>query len=270
MYISRNRGVPNHKRCDEVVMLKQRLNLGIEGSHYILYVPKKSKILSREGVLRFLREASDDQYLLDKVVLVMGVFGALRRCKLVNLTVDDIDDRGAVVVVNISDTKTGGPKSFTIIGESELNALLLYRKYAALRPKGKKERRFFLSYRNCRCTAQPVGKNTFGCIPSKVAKYLGYADAKDYTSHCLRRTSATLLVNAGADMLTLKRHGKWESDTVVSGYIEDSMASKNKISRLIAGAAVSNSGPSVSSSTRMERMVGILMCVQNINVELRH
>lgn len=171
----------------------------------------------------------------------MGVFGGLRRDELVKLTVDDIDDRGAVVVIKIGNTKTGGPKSFTIVEENEMSALQMYRKYAALRPKGLKEQRFFLCYRNGRCTAQPVGKNTFGSIPSKVAKYLGYADAKEYTGHCLRRTSATLLVDAGADMLTLKRHGKWKSDQVASGYIEDSMSSKNKICRMIAGVNVTES-----------------------------
>lgn len=41
-------------------------------------------------------------------------------------------------------------------------------------------------------------------------------------------------MNAGADVLTLKRHGKWKSDSVAAEYIEDSMASKNKISRMIA------------------------------------
>lgn len=126
------------------------------------YNPKKSKILSREDVLKFIQDASDDTYLLEKVVLVVGVFGGLRRDELVKLTVDDIDDRGAVVVVNIRETKTGCPKSFTIVEESEMNALQLFRKYAKLRPNGIKERRFFLCYRNGRCIAQPVGKNTFG------------------------------------------------------------------------------------------------------------
>ena len=166
----------------------------------------------------------------------MGIFRGLRRDEFVKLTVDDVDGRGAVVLIKVQETKTGGSKSFTIVEKNEMNALELYRKYAVLRPKGLKELRFFLCYWNRRCTAQPVGKNTFGGVPSKVANFLGYANAKEYTGHCLRRTSATLLVDAGADMLTLKRHGKWRSDTVAAGYIEESMASKNKISRMIAGS----------------------------------
>ncbi|KAJ8912461.1 hypothetical protein NQ315_002827 [Exocentrus adspersus] len=79
-----------------------------------------------------------------------------------------------------------------IVEENEMHALQLYRQYISVRPKEIKQRRFFLTYRNGRCTAQPVGKNTFGSIPSRIAKYLGYADAKMYTGHCLRRTSATL------------------------------------------------------------------------------
>ncbi|KAJ8912672.1 hypothetical protein NQ315_011031 [Exocentrus adspersus] len=61
-----------------------------------------------------------------------------------------------------------------------------------------------------RCTVQPVGKNTFGEIPSIIAKYLGLSDPDKYTGHCMRRTSATLLAEAGASMTTLKRHGGWK------------------------------------------------------------
>ncbi|XP_039279815.1 uncharacterized protein LOC120350456 [Nilaparvata lugens] len=44
--------------------------------------------------------------------------------------------------------------------------------------------------------------------------------------HALRRTSATLLINAGGTMTQLKRHGGWKSSTVAEGYIEESMGDK--------------------------------------------
>ena len=40
----------------------------------------------------------------------MGFFGGLRRDELVKLTVDDVDKRGAVVLIKIQDTKTGRNK----------------------------------------------------------------------------------------------------------------------------------------------------------------
>lgn len=162
------------------------------------YAPKKSKVLEGDQVLTFISEAPDDIYLLHKIVLIMGIFGALRREELVNMTVDDIEDKGACLLVKIPVTKTVSSKGFTIVEEDKVGALKLVKKYISLRPKGIKERRFFLTYRNSRCTAQPAGKNMIGGVPKIVAKFLKLEHANEYTGHCLRRTSSTLLVEAGA------------------------------------------------------------------------
>ncbi|KAJ8910251.1 hypothetical protein NQ315_014460 [Exocentrus adspersus] len=54
-----------------------------------------------------------------------------------------------------------------------------------------------------------MGKNTLAKIPCKVAQFLKLEHAHQYTGHCLRRTSATLLVNAGegyvAECISKKR-----------------------------------------------------------------
>jgi hypothetical protein len=57
-----------------------------------------------------------------------------------------------------------------------------------------------------------------------------------YTGHTFRRTSATLLADSGADLLTLKRHGGWKSNTVAEGYVEDSVCQKKRIGQQIANA----------------------------------
>jgi hypothetical protein len=81
---------------------------------------------------------------------------------------------------------------------------------------------------------QPVGINTFGGLPSKIAKFLELPSAKEYTGHCFRRTSASLLANAGADMSVIKRHGAWKSPNVAEGYVDDSLENK-KICKLLVG-----------------------------------
>ncbi|XP_048520678.1 uncharacterized protein LOC125503811 [Dendroctonus ponderosae] len=111
------------------------------------YVPKKSKVLSGEQVLKFLKNAPDDIYLLHKVVLLMGLFGGLRRDELVKMTVDHIEDKGVVIFVKVPETKTLTAKSFTVVDDENIGALSIIRKYSALRPKGIKEQRFFLTYR---------------------------------------------------------------------------------------------------------------------------
>lgn len=245
------------------------------------YVPKKSKVLTGDQVLTFMKHAPNETYLMHKVksldvrvfaanfyvntslqvVLIMGVFGALRRDEMVKMTIDDIQDKGCVILVKVPETKTGEAKGFTIVEEEEIGALKLVRQYVALRPMALRQRRFFLTYRNSCCTGQPVGKNTIGSVPSIIARYLKLDNAKEYTGHCMRRTSSTLLVEAGATFETLKMHGKWKSTTVAEGYIAESMASKNRIARMIASSV----GTSVEDKVELSSSEGTIV---NITGEL--
>lgn len=195
------------------------------------YTPKKSKVLTMGDVMKFLKEASDDKFLLMKVVLIFGLNGACRRAELYNLTVNDIEDTGKMLVITLHDTKTKKRRIFTV--GSECNGYEIYHKYSRLRPKTVKHNRFFIYYNHGKCTIQVIGINTFAKIPQKVAEYLKLPDASTYTGHCLRRTSATFLADSGADIQTLKRHGGWQSTNVAEGYIEESIANKLKISRSI-------------------------------------
>ncbi|XP_023312630.1 uncharacterized protein LOC111692753, partial [Anoplophora glabripennis] len=127
----------------------------------------------------------------------MGYFGGCRSQELLNMKISDIEDRDSVMVVNVPESKTGVSKKFTIVDEKEFSALPLLRLYMSLRPKG---------------------------LPNP----------SSYTGHCLRRTSATALANAGATMTNLKRHGGWKSSTVAEGYLEDSIELRNKTARMLS------------------------------------
>jgi site-specific recombinase XerD len=76
----------------------------------------------------------------------MGIAGGCRVGELVNMKIDDVDDRGNVLVVTLPDTKTNKPRMFTIIIEVAINAVDIYRKYVILRPQVVAYRRFFLNY----------------------------------------------------------------------------------------------------------------------------
>lgn len=186
-------------------------------------------------------------FIILKVVLIMEIFGACRTQELVNMLSSDIEDRGSVIIIKVSKTKNDINRIFTIIDEEDLGAARLVREYSALRPQG--VLRFFVAYRNKKCTLQPVGKNTFGKIPSRVAEWLGLDNPKTYTGHCGRRTSATLVADAGASMTTLKRHGGWKSSSVAEGYLADSMLHKNKVAKMIAGVEGEPSAASQSLKT---------------------
>lgn len=84
-------------------------------------------------------------------------------------------------------------------------------------------------------------------MPKIVASYLKLKDAESYTCHTFRRTSATLLADSGADLLTLKRHGCWKSSAVAEGYIEDSITSKAKIAKKLSNSVFGTSGSSIAA-----------------------
>lgn len=145
----------------------------------------------------------------------MGITGALRCDELVKTTIDDIEDNGSILIVRIPDCET------FVIDERTygVNFLKLFRTYAALRPTNIGHRRFFIAYRDGKCSIQVVGKNTLGKIPSVVAKFLGKPNYADYTGHCFRRTSANLLSDLAGNAFGFKRQGSWKSSTVVDGYV---------------------------------------------------
>lgn len=191
--------------------------------------PKKSKVFSREDVNKFLNNAPDDKYLLMKVVMIMGIAGACRREELVKIMIDDVEDRNEFILVNIPNTKTNISRSFTITEKAgEVDYAGIFRKYIAVRPENCQCKRFFLTFRNGKCIGLPVGINSIGAVPSKIAMYLDLEDPKSYTGHAFRRTSATFFVDSGADLLSLKRHGGWKSSSVAEGYVENSLRTKMK------------------------------------------
>ena len=57
----------------------------------------------------------------------MGAFCGLVRKELAKMRIDNIEDRGSVLVVDIAETKTGTSKSFTIVKEDSIGASNLVR-----------------------------------------------------------------------------------------------------------------------------------------------
>lgn len=190
------------------------------------FKPKKAKILTKENVSNFMNEAPDKIYLLIKVATIFGLAGACRREELKKITTDDIEDTGNFIIVKIQDTKNYTSRSFVISEEiNDGKYLLLYRKYAALRPPTN-HNRFFIYYKRGKCTKQCVGVNTFGKMPSEIAAFLRLPNPELYTGHSFRRSSATLLANSGEGITDIKRLGGWKSTTVAEGYIDDSTTYK--------------------------------------------
>ncbi|KAJ4444566.1 hypothetical protein ANN_06361 [Periplaneta americana] len=63
-------------------------------------------------------------------------------------------------------------------------------------------------------------------MPKLIVEFLKLPLPESYTGHCFRRSTASLLANSGADLLTIKRHCGWKSSCVEESYVEESIANK--------------------------------------------
>lgn len=164
-------------------------------------------------------------------MLAIGIAGACRREELTKMTLDDVKEQGDIVLINIPDSKTYTSRNFVLCGRGQE----YLKKYLNLRPPQVTTRRLFLFYRKSKCTSQVVGINSIGKMPSQIAYFLHLPNSETYTGHCFRRSSATLLADAGGDLMTLKRHGGWKSSSVAEGYVEESVQNKIEIAKKITG-----------------------------------
>jgi integrase len=160
------------------------------------------------------------------------VSGALRREELTNIVIKDIQQKDDIIVITIPKTKTNVSRSFVITKEEWVATVQLFLQIAD---------RLFIKYEKGKCCAVPVGINNIGSIPSKIATFLNLPNPSQYTGHCFRRSSATLLANRGGDLLTLKRHGGWKSGTVAESYVADSLKRKIDVAHMMTEAGPSGS-----------------------------
>lgn len=133
------------------------------------------------------------------------------------MKVEDVEDLGNKYLVSVGENKNNYSGQF-IIGN------LLYekvQKYMKLRPLDLNHNRFFIKYVNGKCNSQPIGIHKIGEVPSYIATYLQLPKPTKFTGHCFRRTSATLASDSGATLQMIKQLGRWRSDAIAEGYIEN-------------------------------------------------
>lgn len=240
------------KKCANLFAMLKRKSEG--------YKPKKSKILTKKHITTFLQTADNEiyldlkviffnilftfstKYLFFKVLLIFGVAGACRRAELTNLLKEDVINEESCFKVLVRDTKTKIDREFFITpGDIEgVDMMDTVKKYAEMRPPNCTHNRFFVTYRNKKCVNIPIGINTIGAVPFKIANFLKLSNPRQYTGHCFRRSSTSILANAGADLLTVKRHGGWKSNATAEGYIETSEENKKKTAIKILGESTSS------------------------------
>ncbi|XP_057657412.1 uncharacterized protein LOC130894550 [Diorhabda carinulata] len=121
---SRNRCEKEYKRFEDWCSSKKVRDIS-EKILSAYFAGKAEK--EKENIHRFLKEANDDQFLMMKVSLIVGVFDACRREEFIKLKIGDVVDDLTFITIKIPNTKTKIQEEFAItrgnIAETE-NAFL--------------------------------------------------------------------------------------------------------------------------------------------------
>ena len=97
------------------------------------------------------------------------------------------------MIIKLRDIKTKTSRNFTV----EEKFLKKVTSYLALQPQNTTSNRFFMNYRDRRCTNQEIGKNKLGRMPTEIAELLKLPNPEQYTGHSFRRLSAIRCADQG-------------------------------------------------------------------------
>lgn len=178
-----------------------------------------------------------------------GFYCGLRSCELVALYWEDLNFAQEGILVQIKKSKTdqagvGATKLMPKLPEEAICPVYYYTKYREHFTE--LTGRLFRQFQGGKFIKSPLGKNAIASVPREVAMFLGLSNPHLYTGHSLRVSSATTLADEGADILELKRHGRWSSNTVAEEYVRES-----KFARL--GSASKLSGSSLTLNTTITK-----------------
>ena len=193
------------------------------------YKRKKASIFTKDHIMQFLNDAPDDgEYVHIKAGVVVAYFGGLRCADLVGINCEDLEfneNTGMWVTYTISkqrgesiNNKFNIPLQFCSYLETYDNAL--HRCNAG-------SGRFMKTYRvnkNCEgfYTRQPMGKNFLAKFTVKMANFLNLPNPETYSGHAIRRSSASIMAEAGTSTSQLKKHFYWKTEATSLKYIENS------------------------------------------------
>lgn len=173
--------LPDH-HLDQYFQVKEFMKKISKG-----YKPKKGSRFTNEHLHAFVSTADQTTHLLNMVIIILGVTGAMCRKEIYDLEEENVADKGEYIEVSLRDTRTQKNRKFLIINQKVRFADII-RSYMALRPEGWEEKRFLFAYSKGKVSMLPVGINRVGEVPGTVAKFLNLPDPERYTAHAFKRS----------------------------------------------------------------------------------
>lgn len=161
----------------------------------------------------------------NRVLILVGYFGAFRRSELVGIKWEDITfvSEGMEILIPRSKTDQGGEGQTCAIPASEDITLC---PVAAL-TEWRKRSGYHTGAVFCRVTLggrtgnRAIKPHQVNLIIRSVARDSGLPDVESYSSHSIRRGFATEASRKGAPFGSIMRHGRWRHEGTVLGYIDE-------------------------------------------------
>ena len=167
----------------EYVTVKKFIRRANEG-----YFPKKAAILTLLQIQTFLRDAPPT-YLLSKVILILGFFGAMRSSDLHDIQASCVTEEENLVKIEFYERKNKRYRTYYVGNSGDgPDVLTIIRTYLKLRKNVEGITQFLLQIRKGKITRQAVGKTTIANNCQEVARYLNLEHPETYTGHCNRRS----------------------------------------------------------------------------------
>lgn len=198
------------------------------------HVSRKAKVFLEAQIKEVLSSLDDENVyeLADKIGISLLFYGMLRQNEVLQLEVQDMElheSDGEVVVKFPYATKTRDQGFEYFVPEKLRSSFVKY--IGQLDPRKGPTTRFLKNWSvQGKRRVQNMGEKKVRELVKKACKILNIPD-KNYTTHTFRRSAATILADNGVTMVNLKRHGRWSSDSVAEGYIDNSK--KIKLERLL-------------------------------------
>lgn len=169
----------------------------------------------------------DPKELVAKIGIALMYYGLLRQNEVLQIKIGDVDykEDGEITIKFGYASKTR-KIGFEYYVPEHLKCS--FRKYIGqIRNPDQKVNTHFLKNWNVggKTRIQNLGVKMVGDWIDVACAKLG-VDVKGYSSHRFRRSAATVLVDNGCTIDNLKRHGRWTSDKVAEGYVDNSETMK--------------------------------------------